>query len=125
MLAWHPEVVIVDDDPDILDIVSDVLRDEGFTPVVFRDGAHAEAHIVHHPPGLVLTDLRLPVLSGRDLVSHLRQRVGDRLPIIVMSGLADDAESEHLPVQGYLRKPFELDDLCALVNRWTTPPQPV
>jgi DNA-binding response OmpR family regulator len=120
MPARHPEIVIVDDDPDILNIVSDVLHDEGYEPVVFHDGARAEAHIVGHHPRLVLTDLRLPVLSGRDLVLHLRQRMGNDLPIIIMSGLSDDAAAEHLPVQAYLHKPFELDDLCTLVERWVT-----
>jgi DNA-binding NtrC family response regulator len=118
MAAWQAEVVVVDDDADILTVLSDVLRDEGYEPVPFRDGLRAEAHVAEHRPSLVMTDLRLPMVSGRDLVYWLRDRCGADLPIIVMSGFADEAVAEHLPVQGYLHKPFDLDELCDLVERW-------
>jgi two-component system NtrC family response regulator len=117
MIERHKEVVVVDDDSDILSVISDVLREEGYKPVLFRDGAHAEAHLSRHRPQLVMTDLRLPVVSGRDLVLRLRRQWGPDLPIVVISGLADAAIAEGLPVQAVLPKPFDLDELSAVMDR--------
>ncbi|MBF6589169.1 MAG: response regulator [Ktedonobacterales bacterium] len=122
MARWHPEthpeVVIIDDDPDIRMIVADVLREEGYVPVLFGDGAGAIEHIVRTCPVLILTDLRLPGMSGHDLIRRIRAECGPELAIIVMSGAPNDALAERLLVQGILRKPFELDALCSTVRRW-------
>lgn len=111
-------VVIVDDERDILDVLADVLRDEGYTPEVFRDGSEALTYLADHEPGLVLTDLRLPSMSGQEFIAQLRSLHGASLPVAVMSGAVTSETVKQLPIQAVLMKPFELDSFLALVHRW-------
>lgn len=117
-------MVIIDDDADILAVLAEVLREEGYDPVTFRDAQQAETYIVRHLPRLVITDLRLPEVSGQDLVLRLRERCNPGLPIVVMSGQTDGLPTARLPVQAYLHKPFDLDHLCTVVSQWARPMPP-
>ncbi len=114
------EIVIVDDEQGILDVLADVLRDEGYVPVVFRDGAEALAYLGRREPGLVITDLRLPAMSGADFIERLRAQCGPALPVAVMSGAASAGTLENLSVQARLTKPFELDAFLGVVRRFAS-----
>lgn len=116
------EIVIIDDEPDILDVLADVLRDEGYTPVVFRDGSEALTYLADHTPSLVLSDLRLPSMSGQEFIAKLRLLRGPSLPVVVMSGAVTSDTVQTLAIQDVLMKPFELDSFLALVNRWARLP---
>jgi CheY-like chemotaxis protein len=113
------ELLIIDDDLDILEIVAEALRDEGYQVAAFPDGARALTYARDHTPALVLSDLLIPPMGGRQLVTQLRALYGQRVPIVLMSAMADQARLEG--VDGVLRKPFELDDLASLVRRWAAP----
>ena len=112
------EIVVIDDEPDILDVLADVLRDEGYSPVVFRDGFEALDYLRDHRPSLVLSDLRLPSMSGQEFIAKLRSLHGPSLPVVVMSGAVTSDIAQTLSIQAVLLKPFELDAFLALVNRW-------
>jgi DNA-binding response OmpR family regulator len=112
------QIVIVDDEPDILEVLADVLRDEGYTPVVFHDGVEALTYLEEREPGLLLTDLHLPSMSGQNLISRLRSCHGASLPVVVMSGAATAEAVRALSIQDVLMKPFELDTFLTLVHRW-------
>ncbi len=114
-------VVVVDDDHNILRIVAEALRDEGYRVAPFADGASALAYARDHLPALVLTDLMIPPAGGQHLVAGLRALHGETLPIVVMTALADRAPLAGVRVDQILDKPFELDDLSSTVRRWTTP----
>jgi DNA-binding response OmpR family regulator len=117
------EVLIVDDDPDILEIVAEALRDEGFHVVAFGDGARALAYAHDQTPAVVLTDLLIPPMGGRDLIFGLRALYGDALPIVVMTAMTDRSCLEGVHVEEVLGKPFELEDLSAIIHRWARPDQ--
>lgn len=112
------EVMIVDDERDIVEVLADLLRDEGYTPVVFLDGAAALAYLSERLPALVITDLRLPAMSGQEFVARLRAQCGPALPVVVMSAAVTAEAVDELPVQAVLKKPFELDDFATLIHRW-------
>jgi DNA-binding response OmpR family regulator len=112
-------VLVVDDDADIADSISDVLRASGYTPLIAANGESALAQL-DGGIQLVLLDWRLPAgPAGPSLVRILRDRCGATLPIIVLS--ADPlslAEAREAQVNDYLPKPFEVSDLLDLVEQY-------
>ena len=68
-----PTILVVDDNPDLRNYVSRILRKSNFTVVSARDGAEGfEIAIIHHPD-VIITDLMMPVVSGLDLIKMIRE----------------------------------------------------
>lgn len=112
-------VLIVDDDASILEMVSEVLVSEGYKTLGARDGKEALAVLEKARPQLILLDMRMPVMDGWAFASALRERGQQAPPVIVMTA-AEDARrwAAEISAQGYLAKPFDLDDLLAVVKRF-------
>jgi two-component system OmpR family response regulator len=112
-------VLVVDDDVDIADSISDVLKSGGYQAVAAADGK-AALEYARQGVALVLLDWRLPSgPSGTPLVRKLRELCGPALPIVVLS--ADPlslAEARTAQVTDYLPKPFEVADLLHLVDQY-------
>jgi DNA-binding response OmpR family regulator len=112
------KIFVVDDDPQILDLVRLELEFEGFEVEGFLDGSSALAAIRASAPALVLLDLRLPDLSGFEICRRLREE-GIDVPLIVVSGRdaeADKVRGLDLGADDYLTKPFGLAELVARVR---------
>jgi DNA-binding response OmpR family regulator len=109
-------VMLVDDELDILDILSQVLEGEGYTVVAFGDGRAALDYARLQPPALALIDLLMPRMDGYQLISRLREDVSAHFPILVMSASNNYEHVRELPIQDFIAKPFDLDDLVALVR---------
>ena len=109
---------MVDDDPSIVAVVSDILIAEGHEVVSAENGA--EALMKANGEALVLLDMRMPVLDGWGFAREFRAS-GKRSPIVVMTA-ADNARrwAEEIGAEGYLAKPFEIDALIAAVQRYAT-----
>ncbi|BDG03122.1 response regulator transcription factor [Anaeromyxobacter oryzae] len=110
-------VLVVDDDPDVREVVADMLRLEGHAVRVASDGADALEVIASQPgrPSLLLLDLMMPRMSGWELLRRLRADSGLAcIPICLMSAVDPHgtAGADHA-----LRKPFDLADLLAVVGR--------
>jgi CheY-like chemotaxis protein len=117
-------VLVVDDEPDIRRLVGDALRLEGYQVRTAGDGQEALQRMADERPDLILLDLMMPVMDGRQfcrLLAHApfhAERPG-RIPVILLS--ADRRlreQAEELGAAGYLAKPFNLDDLLATVQRY-------
>lgn len=108
-----PRVLLVDDDPDILHVVGDILEEEGYEVLRAHNGKEALRHVEASLPDLILLDLMMPVTDGWEVLERLRNRERwCQVPIIVLSAhnaLAEQAEALH--ADGYLGKPFEMDAL--------------
>jgi two-component system response regulator MprA len=110
-------VLVVDDDAAIRRMVSQALAFEGYEVETAADGAEAVAAIARARPALVLLDMRMPVLDGWGVVRELRARSID-VPIVVMTAARDaPAWAEDVGATAHLAKPFDLDDLFAVVER--------
>lgn len=110
-------VMVVDDDVDIREIVTEVLGDAGYAVVTARNGAEALELLETTTPGLILLDLNMPVMDG---VEFCRRRAGvsPRAPIVVMSAMHQLHERiAELEVDGALPKPVELSTLLEIVGR--------
>ncbi|MDE3044777.1 MAG: PAS domain S-box protein [Acidobacteriota bacterium] len=112
-------VLVVDDEEAILMLLQEVMRAEGFSFILARNGTEALDLVIERGEAvdLVITDLNMPKMDGLELVAKLRERRPD-LSVIVMSGLATDATTAgRLEKSGakFLAKPFTVSQLLNAV----------
>ena len=82
-MADHPNVLIVEDDPNALSGYLEFLSVAGFNPTGIADGAEALRVALHHPPDAIVTDIALPGMTGFNLAAALRSNEATRhVPII-------------------------------------------
>ncbi|MGC2857050.1 response regulator transcription factor [Novispirillum sp. DQ9] len=110
-------IYVVEDDPDVRDLVERVLTDYGFTVTLFAGGQALLAAIRHKAPDLCLIDLGLPDMDGLALVRAL---FGDvRFGVVILTGRGDVSDRVlglELGADDYIVKPFEPRELVARVN---------
>lgn len=107
------KILIVDDDPDVLESVETALESEGALTMTSMDGNEAVELCLKHKPDLVVLDMMLPSRSGFLVLERIKGR--EDSPLVVMmtanSGKRHQAYAESLGVDGYLLKPFPLERL--------------
>ncbi|WP_341675267.1 sigma 54-interacting transcriptional regulator [Niveibacterium sp. SC-1] len=119
MIPTAPHVILVDDDPDLLRLLSIRLRANGFAVTPVEDGDSALAAAAASRPDVVVTDLRMPGLDGVALFDSLR-RTHPTLPVIVLTAhgsIPDAVEAMQRGVFGYLTKPYDAAELVAQLRR--------
>lgn len=115
-----PRILIVDDDDAIREFVGLFLTDEGFAVDSAAHGAAALTILDTVVPHLILLDLSMPVMDGWEFVRTYRDRPGPHAPVVALTAAHDPATAvEQLHPDGVLPKPFGLDDLLAVVKRFT------
>ena len=117
----HCTVVIVDDEPDILNVVCEVLEDDGYT-VVCLSHPRLVSEEIEGNAGLFILDMMLPGLNGIALAEQLRGDRFSQTPMIAMSAspaMLRAAEDSHL-FQDTLPKPFELGRLLDLAEQYAS-----
>jgi DNA-binding response OmpR family regulator/DNA-binding CsgD family transcriptional regulator len=113
-------ILVVDDTPETLGLLTDTLDDAGFTVLIATDGESALALVEQITPDLVLLDAVMPGMDGFDTCRRLKgEKLLRHLPVIFMTGLS---ETEHV-VQGlaaggvdYVTKPIVVDELLARIR---------
>jgi DNA-binding response OmpR family regulator len=117
------DVLVVDDDPAILDFVSDALAFEAIPYRTARNGHEALTLVRERRPAVVLLDMNMPGMDGPTFCSTLVDRgMRDGMAIVVMTA-ARDAPGYRVRcgADDILSKPFDLNDLYATVARHTRP----
>jgi two-component system response regulator MprA len=112
---YHAYVLVVDDDPDIRVLLSDLLATEGYAVLTAPDGLAALDLATLYPPSLILMDLRMPIMDGWMCIRSIRER-SIATPIIVTSEPEAAGRLDGLSDVEYLAKPFFIKDLLALVE---------
>jgi PAS domain S-box-containing protein len=112
-------VLLVDDDPAILEATGQVLREWGYTVDEAPDALSALSFARKAKPDLMLVDLMMPVMDGWTLIHKLREeKVAPDVPLVVFSADHDAREkARDLNAAAALRKPFELEELQDVVER--------
>jgi DNA-binding response OmpR family regulator len=117
-LGGVPWVLVVEDDPSLRTLIQEALQDVGLPVKTAVDGWQALGWAIPERPSLVVLDLRLPQLDGDEVAAVLRMAHADPVPIVVITGREDAAEqARRMGAFAYLRKPFDMDHLVALVRR--------
>ena len=113
-------IVLVEDEPMVCALVSEVLRKNGYQVLEFANGREALAHLQHHEGRIhaLVTDVVMPGMSGIDLARQLAQGRPD-MRILYLSGYTDDLVERQgalRPGRGFLQKPFTPDTLLRKVR---------
>jgi CheY-like chemotaxis protein len=114
-------ILVVDDDPWILKMVTTVLGKHGYEIHMARNGAEGLSLATSMHPDLIITDIMMPEMDGWDLVRHIRSTPGINLiPVIFLTALSDDddrIQGFRLGADDYLAKPFRFDELELRVEK--------
>jgi DNA-binding response OmpR family regulator len=114
-------VLVVDDEPDIVDFLTTVLHDEGYDTEAARDGLDALEKIDKVQPSLLILDLMMPRMSGFEVLDALKRRNGQRPSVIVLSAKSthqDILDALEKGADDFIPKPFDLEDLLLRVRVW-------
>lgn len=119
------DVLVVEDDPDLLALLEMILEDAGHAVRTAPEGGAALARVAEAMPGTILLDMRMPGMNGWDFAREFRARYGHACPIVVVTA-AENARgrAEEIGAEGWLSKPFELEEVLAAVRRHLGPPAP-
>jgi DNA-binding response OmpR family regulator len=114
-------VLVIEDDPDLLALLEMILQDAGHAVRTAPEGGAALAHVAEDMPGVILLDMRMPGMNGWDFAREFRARYGHACPIVVVTAAENArARAEEIGAEGWLSKPFELEDVLATVARHLT-----
>ena len=114
-----PNVLVVDDETGILETLSILLKNSGFTPVTALGGKQGLERLRSTTPDIVLTDVRMPGVGGIEVLSAARAKDPD-MPVILMTAQADLRSAIDAVNAGafyYVQKPFANDDILAILRR--------
>jgi CheY-like chemotaxis protein len=116
MIRTSPRILVVDDNEALLENIAECLEDEGYEVALARDGASALTKLQRDPlPHVVLLDLMMPGMSGRELVEQIRAipRLSS-LRVVLTTGHSL-SEVHDVRADAFLAKPFGVDDLLAAI----------
>ena len=114
-----PTVLVVDDETGILDSLNILLRTEGFAPTLAHGGKAGLERLGDMSPDIVLTDIRMPHVTGVEILAAARQSDPD-VPVILMTAQATLQSAVQAVNEGafyYIQKPFRNDELVAILRR--------
>jgi two-component system, OmpR family, alkaline phosphatase synthesis response regulator PhoP len=111
------KILVIDDEPKIVEICRDYLKAGGYEVVSAADGANGLAAIRREKPDLIVLDLMLPGMDGLDLCRQLRKE--SNVPVIMLTARVDEADKLvglELGADDYITKPFSPRELVARVR---------
>jgi len=115
-----PRILVVDDQPSIAGLMSQLLAMRGYDVVTASDAAQAEAEVHRQPPDLILSDVMMPGKSGYDFCRGLKENPATRLiPFVLITGLSDSSDKVRGIEAGaddFLNKPVLAEELIARVK---------
>jgi CheY-like chemotaxis protein len=115
-------ILVADDDPDILSIVSMSLETQGYTVYKATNGREAVDLARQHHPDLILMDMMMPVVSGYEAVGELKADAGTKDIVIVglsAKAMATDMErATDVGIDGYITKPFRIAQVLSVVESY-------
>ncbi|MEW6716498.1 MAG: response regulator [Chloroflexota bacterium] len=120
-------ILIVDDDPDILEGILTILESQPYRLATARDGVKCLEMIKHEVPDLLILDLLMPRMDGWGVIRELRSEPKySSLPIMILTTVVEDASRRRyeletgmaMDVQDYVQKPARPDDLIKRVQKF-------
>ena len=115
-------ILVADDDPDILSIVSMSLETQGYTVYKATNGREAVDLAKQHHPDLVLMDMMMPIVSGYEAVAELKADAATRhITIVGLSAKAMATDMERatdIGIDGYITKPFRIAQVLTVVESY-------
>ena len=113
------KALIVDDNIPMAHVLVEMLDVFNVDAITVQDGETALRSLVEEPIGLVITDLRMPKMTGVELLRSIKAQ-SPEIPVVVISGYhltAEDDRTVREMADGFLAKPFKMEDVRALIER--------
>jgi DNA-binding response OmpR family regulator len=117
-MANKPHILLVDDEQAITSNLSAFLNRSGFETSIAENGEEALSQVESTPPDLIVLDVLMPKVDGREVLRHLRQ-AGDWTPVILLTQVGEASERAMALEEGaddYLNKPFDPHELVARIR---------
>jgi len=125
-MKGQPYILIVDDDPDILEGIIMILETQDYRLATARDGKQCMEMVETESPDLLILDLLMPRMDGWGVIREMRSNPGyASIPIMILSTVIEDASHRRyeletgiaMDIQGYIQKPAKPDDLINNIDR--------
>jgi CheY-like chemotaxis protein len=111
-------ILVVDDELDIVDVLSDLLTAEGYRVITASNGREGLTRLAEARPDLVLLDRMMPVVDGAEMLRLMREDASlGGIPVVMMSAAEGRRLSQELGCAAFLKKPFDLGTLLDTVAR--------
>lgn len=115
--ARQGPILVVDDEPSILETIKEILESEGYPVALAANGLEALRAIERERPSLIILDMRMPVLDGWGFAREMHER-NITVPVLVMTAAQDARRwADEIDADDYLAKPFNLIDLLGAIER--------
>lgn len=118
--AYNKKVLIVDDEPDTLELIKLVLESGGFETMLAVNGMEALAQIDRTKPDLVLLDIMMPDMDGWDVFRRIKEK-NSKIPVAILTAKAQNIDKllglHVLKADDYITKPFGKNELIGKVRK--------
>ncbi|MCB9799270.1 MAG: response regulator [Candidatus Omnitrophica bacterium] len=114
------KILVIDDDTSICDMLTRFFQMENFEVMIAHDGIKGLEFVKNHKPDLIMLDVSMPSMGGISFYHNLASvyDASRQLPVLVMSGQpAFSNVFEGLKIEGFIKKPFDLDELLIRVKK--------
>jgi len=112
------KILIIDDDKDMCQLLSDIVKSEGHKPLDAADGKVALEKVRSYSPDVVLLDIKLPGMNGMKVLEEIKE-IDENLAVIMLTGYGDIKDAVKAIKMGafdYVTKPFENDSIIETIN---------
>ena len=112
------KILLVDDEPDLVDIVSYELRAEGYIVAKARNGKDAMLQIKVGLPDMIILDINMPEMDGVDFFAKLKgNKATQKIPILIFTASGNlEQHFKTLKVEGFISKPFKMEEVLEKVK---------
>ena len=118
----HIVILVIEDDPHVRTLLRDLFTEEGYQVLLAASGEKALVSLTTVRPDLITLDLDLPGINGAVVLRQLReQEETESLPVVLVSAKEGISREVQAQTQAIVRKPFDVDDLLAVVRRLLPP----
>lgn len=114
------KILLAEDNSTLSLLLKFRLEKEGYEPLIAENGKVAIELIEQHEPALILTDIMMPFVSGLEVISHVRNKLEMKVPIIVFSAAGQEEmvlKAFNLGANDFMGKPFSPNELIIRVKR--------
>ena len=113
------KILIVEDDPQNMQLFCELLGMKGYDLVCAGDGKEGVELALSCRPDLVLMDIQLPGMNGFDALSRIREKLPDSFPVVAVTAAAENDEEHHFIKRGFaglISKPVDISEFCSRVD---------
>lgn len=118
-MAEQNKILVVDDEPDVRDLLKEILEEEGYAVLTAKDGVEGFDTAMKKFPDLILLDMNMPRMSGMEVYQKLYNPAKKKstFPVLCVTARGDLEELFHqLNVEGFITKPFKIETIIDHVN---------